>query len=67
MEHLFGNNKKILAKDEDQGAHTLATRVGARLPPPGCATYLVGYQDYFLAPLPGSIALFFESLGIYIC
>ena len=23
--------------------------------------------DYFLAPLPGSIALFFESLGIYIC
>ena len=28
---------------------------------------LVGYQDYFLAPLPGSIALFFESLGIYIC
>ena len=28
---------------------------------------LVGYQDYFLAPLPGSIALFSESLGIYIC
>ena len=28
---------------------------------------LVGYQDYFLAPLSGSIALFFESLGIYIC
>ena len=28
---------------------------------------LVGYQDKFLAPLPGSIALFFESLGIYIC
>ena len=28
---------------------------------------LVGYQDYFLAPLTGSIALFFESLGIYIC
>ena len=28
---------------------------------------LVGYQDYFLAPLLGSIALFFESLGIYIC
>src|SRR6187401_1327814 len=28
---------------------------------------LVGYQDYFLAPLPGSIALFFKSLGIYIC
>ena len=27
----------------------------------------MGYQDYFLAPLPGSIALFFESLGIYIC
>ena len=28
---------------------------------------LVGHQDSFLAPLPGSIALFFESLGIYIC
>ncbi len=28
---------------------------------------LVGYQDYFLALLPGNIALFFESLGIYIC
>ena len=28
---------------------------------------LVGYQDYFLAPLPGNIALFFGSLGIYIC
>ena len=28
---------------------------------------LVGYQDYFLASLSGSIALFFESLGIYIC
>ena len=28
---------------------------------------LVGYQDYFLAPLLGSIALFFESLGIYMC
>ena len=27
---------------------------------------LSGYQDYFLAPLPGSIALFFESLGIYL-
>ena len=27
---------------------------------------LVDYQDYFLAPLPGSIALFFESLMIYI-
>ena len=28
---------------------------------------LVGYQDLFRAPLPRSIALFFESLGIYIC
>ena len=27
---------------------------------------LVGYQDYFLAPLPGSIALFVSSLVIYI-
>ena len=27
----------------------------------------VGYQDLFLAPLPGSIALFAESVGIYIC
>jgi hypothetical protein len=26
----------------------------------------VGHQDYFLAPLPGSIALFVCSLGIYI-
>jgi hypothetical protein len=26
----------------------------------------VGYQDYFLAPLPGSIALFVSSLGIHI-
>jgi hypothetical protein len=26
----------------------------------------VGHQDYFLAPLPGSIALFISSLGIYI-
>ena len=34
-ERLFENNKKILAKDEDQGAHTLATRVGARPQPRG--------------------------------
>ena len=27
----------------------------------------MGYQDLFLALLPGSIALFSESLGIYIC
>ena len=27
---------------------------------------LVGYQDLFLALLPGRIALFYESLGIYI-
>jgi hypothetical protein len=26
----------------------------------------VGHQDYFLAPLPGSIALFVNSLGIHI-
>jgi hypothetical protein len=26
----------------------------------------VGHQDYFLAPLPGSIALFISSLGIHI-
>jgi hypothetical protein len=26
----------------------------------------VGHQDYFLAPLPGSIALFVSSLGIHI-
>ena len=32
MERLFGNNKKILAKDEHQGAHHLSTRVGARPP-----------------------------------
>ena len=27
---------------------------------------LVGHQDYFLAPFPGSIALFISSLGSYI-
>jgi hypothetical protein len=27
---------------------------------------LVGHQDYFLAPLPGSIALFVSSFGIHI-
>jgi hypothetical protein len=27
---------------------------------------LVGHQDYFLAPLPGTIALFVSSLGIHI-
>jgi hypothetical protein len=26
----------------------------------------VGHQDYFLAPLPGSIALFVSSLGVHI-
>jgi hypothetical protein len=26
----------------------------------------VGHQDYFLAPLPGSITLFVSSLGIHI-
>jgi hypothetical protein len=30
------------------------------------APILVGHQDYFLAPLPGSIALFVSSLGIHI-
>ena len=39
-EHLR-KNKKILAKDEDQGAHTLSTRVGGT-PPLGRAPYLVG-------------------------
>jgi len=39
MEHLRKNNKKILAKDEDQGAHTLLTRVG------GAPPYLVGPLD----------------------
>ena len=33
---------KILAKDEDQGAHTLSTRVGARPSPLGVPPYLVG-------------------------
>ena len=42
-EYLTINNKKILAKDEDQGAHTLLTRVGP--PPPGRAPYLVGPLD----------------------
>jgi hypothetical protein len=26
----------------------------------------VGHQDYFLAPLPGSVALFVSSLGVHI-
>jgi hypothetical protein len=30
------------------------------------SSILVGHQDYFLAPLPGSIALFVSSLGIHI-
>ena len=41
MEIIFGIYKKYWKKDQDQGAHTLATRVGARLPP-GRAPYLVG-------------------------
>ena len=32
MEIIFGNNKKILAKNQGQGAHTLATRVGGAPP-----------------------------------
>ena len=32
----------MLAKDEDQGAHTLATRVGRAPAPLGRAPYLVG-------------------------
>ena len=32
-EYLTINNKKILTKDEDQGAHTLSTRVGGTPPP----------------------------------
>ena len=31
--NIFSEIIKILAKDEDQGAHTLAMRVGVRLPP----------------------------------
>ena len=37
---FFVQKIKILAKYEDQGAHTLLTRVGGA--PPGCAPYLVG-------------------------
>ena len=43
MERMFGNNNKILAKDQDHGAHTLATSWGARLPP--------GHAPYLVAPL----------------
>ena len=32
-ENIFGINKKYWQKNQDQGAHTLSTRVGARLPP----------------------------------
>ena len=41
-EIIFGNNKKIQAKDQDQGAHTLATRVGGAPATLGRAPYLVG-------------------------
>ena len=33
MESLFGINKKYWRKNQGQEAHTLSTRVGARLPP----------------------------------
>ena len=36
MEIIFGKYKKYWRKNQDQGAHTLSTRVGAR-PPPGRA------------------------------
>ena len=42
------------------GLNTLYPRKLLRAP------ILVGYQDLFLAPLPGSIAIFVESLGIII-
>ena len=41
MENIFGINKKYWRKNQDQGAHTLSTRVGARLPL-GAPPYLVG-------------------------
>ena len=37
--NFYRINKKYQSKDEDQGAHTLSTRVG---PPLGRAPYLVG-------------------------
>ena len=40
-EVIFGNNKKYWAKKIPEGAHTLATRVGAR-PTPWARPYLVG-------------------------
>ena len=40
-ENIFGIYKKYWRKNQGQGAHTLSTRVGARLPP-GCAPCLVG-------------------------
>ena len=41
MEIIFGIYKKYWKKDPCQGAHTMSTRVGVRLPP-GCAPYLLG-------------------------
>jgi len=41
MEIIYGNNKKMLTQNQGQGGHTLATRVGAHLPP-GSAPCLVG-------------------------
>ena len=40
-ETCFGINEKYWRKNQDQGAHTRSTRVGARLPP-GRAPCLVG-------------------------
>ena len=40
-EAIFGINKKYWRKNPQEGAHTLATRVGVR-PTPGCAPYLMG-------------------------
>ena len=41
MELIFGNNKKYWRKNQGQGVQTLATRVGACLPP-WAPPYLVG-------------------------
>ena len=59
MEHLRKNNKKILAKDEDQGAHTLLTRVGGT--PPRARPLLVAPLDALRRPLQLYIFAFGEK------
>ena len=61
MEIIFGNNEKYRRENEGQGAHTLSTRVGARLPPHGRATCLVGPLEHHRPQLQLHIFVFGEK------